>query len=59
MKSSAGGFTTYPWERLRDGFDPIYQELAAHGSTHWGGTESAPMGAARAPSYAALAATCV
>src|SRR5882724_8490676 len=29
---SRPGFTTYPWERLRDGFDPVYQELATHGS---------------------------
>ncbi|HEX9575301.1 MAG TPA: hypothetical protein VF994_14490, partial [Myxococcales bacterium] len=49
---SRPGFTTYPWERLRDGFDPIYQELAAHGSTHWGGTESAPFdGSGAVPAY--------
>ena len=49
---SRPGFTTYPWEQLRNGFDPIYQELAAHGSPHWGGTESAPFdGSGPVPAY--------
>ena len=42
IDSARPGWTTYPWAKLQDNFDPLTTALEAHGSPHWGGTESAP-----------------
>ncbi len=39
---SRPGWTTYPWEALRNGFDPIYKALKKHGDPHWASSEASP-----------------
>lgn len=49
---SRPGWTTYPVGPLKDNFDVLYEQLADHGVTHWGGTEANPdFGAVKIPPY--------
>ncbi|MHB1456225.1 MAG: hypothetical protein ACYC0V_04855 [Armatimonadota bacterium] len=37
---SRPGWTTYPVETLKDGFEPLYRELKKHGNPRWAGVEA-------------------
>jgi hypothetical protein len=43
------GWTTYPQAILKNGFQPLYDELAKHGNPTWGGVEANAFGNPNAP----------
>jgi hypothetical protein len=43
------GWTTYPQGVLKNGFQPLYDELAKHGNPTWGGVEANAFGNPNAP----------
>jgi hypothetical protein len=43
------GWTTYPQSVLKNGFQPLYDELAKHGNPTWGGVEANAFGNPNAP----------
>jgi hypothetical protein len=44
VDSARPGWTTYPVGPLRDDFQVLYEQLAAHGNPHWASTEASPGG---------------
>jgi hypothetical protein len=43
------GWTTYPQSVLKNGFQPLYDELAKHGNPTWGGVEANAFGNPNSP----------